>query len=38
MVNYKKEELKFEQIAIILSVTSLIINFLRYHAKLKQLK
>ena len=38
MVNYKKEELKYEQIAMFLSVTALIISFLRYQAKLKQLK
>jgi len=38
MVNYKKEELKYEQIAMFLSVTALIIGFLRYQAKLKQLK
>jgi len=38
MVNYKKEELKYEQIAMFLSVTALFIGFLRYQAKLKQLK
>jgi len=38
MVNFKKEELKYEQIALFLSVTALIIGFLRYQAKLKQLK
>ena len=38
MINYKKQELKYEQIALMLSVTALIIGYLRYQAKLKQLK
>jgi hypothetical protein len=38
MINYKKQELKYEQIALLLSVTALIIGYLRYQAKLKQLK
>ena len=38
MINYKKEELKYEQIALLLSVTALIIGFLRYQSKIKQTK
>jgi len=38
VVNYKKQELNYEKIAIILSITALIINYLRYEAKLKQVK
>jgi hypothetical protein len=38
MINYKKQELKYEQIALLLSVTALIIGYLRYQAKIKQTK
>jgi len=37
-MNFKKQELNYEKIAIILSITALIVNYLRYQAKLKQLQ
>ena len=37
-MNFKKQELNHEKIAIILSITALIVNYLRYQAKLKQLQ
>ena len=37
-MNFKKQELNYEKIAIILSITASIVNYLRYQAKLKQLQ
>jgi len=36
--NFKKQELNYEKIALLLSITALIVNYLRYQAKLKQLQ
>jgi len=36
--DYKRQELNFEQIGLILSIMALIVNFLSYQAKVKTLK
>jgi hypothetical protein len=36
--NFSKQELNYEKIVLLLSITALIVNYLRYQAKLKQLK
>jgi hypothetical protein len=37
-INFKQKELNYEKLGLLLGVTALIINYLRYQAKLKQLK
>jgi hypothetical protein len=37
-MNLKKQELNYEKIGLILSVIALTFNYLRYQAKIKQIK
>jgi hypothetical protein len=37
-LNFKQKELNYEKLGLLLGITALFINYLRYQAKLKQLK
>lgn len=38
ITNYKKQELMYEKLGIFLAISAIVVNALRYQAKLKQIK